>query len=322
MPIMSKLAVFLFMLCCVQRGYAQLPIDSIITVASLKENVTALAHDSMQGRLTASVPLFRAALYIEQQFKNAGLKKVSGYQDFFWRYRFTAHSGGQAGLAVNVVGALPGDSAKVVIFTAHYDHIGTTNFGILRGAAPGNRKDSIYNGANDNATGVAALIELAKYYAARKTNKYALVFIAFSGEEAGMVGSATYIHEIDPRFIIKVINLEMLGRPSFGSREGAFLAGGDFERFRKQMNSNLYAADPTFGKRHFSYDPYPESFLYRRSDSYSFFRKGVNAFTIMATSPHDEYYHSVNDEVNTINFGFLHKNVKAIALACEPFLSE
>jgi Zn-dependent M28 family amino/carboxypeptidase len=319
---MVKKIMVLFLLCSVNRLYAQLPIDSIITAASLKENVTALAHDSMRGRLTATTQLLRAASYLEKQFENAGLKKVSGFNDLFWRYHFTGKNGGKSGLAVNVVGALPGDSAKVVIFTAHYDHIGTTSFGIYRGASPGSRDDSIYNGANDNATGVAALLELAKYYAARKTNKYALVFIAFSGEEAGLVGSATYVEAIDPKYVVKVINLEMLGRPSSGSAEGAFLAGNDFYHIRRQMNRNLYAADKTFGKRYFRSDSYPEEFLDRRSDSYSFLKKGVDAFTIMATSPKDIFYHTVDDETETINFSFLHRNVKAIALACEPFLSE
>jgi len=85
---------------------------------------------------------------------------------------------------INVMGALKGNESadSIVVFSAHYDHIGMDQPGYYV-------EDSVYNGANDNASGVSTIIELAKYYSALKGNKYTILFIAFSGEEMGLLGS-------------------------------------------------------------------------------------------------------------------------------------
>lgn len=315
---LRSIILFCF-LCCSGKIFSQQHIDSIITLASLKENVTALAHDSMKGRLTTSPELYNAAVYIQEQFKKAGLKPVDGNDGFFWKYY---HRGkpGTPGVAANVMGAIQGDTGKIVIFSAHFDHVGTIQRGIMDGAQIGDRYDTIYNGANDNASGVAALIELAKYYAARKTHEYSVLFIAFSGEEAGLIGSRLFAREVEPGGVALVINMDMIGRPAREAGRKPFVTGTRPYKILAAMNRNLYAADAAFGKHYFESDPFPKSMLDVRSDHASFEAKGIQAVSVMTSSPNDKYYHSPNDETGTIDFPFLHKVAKAIALACEPLL--
>lgn len=296
------------------------PVDSLVTTASLKEHVTALAHDSMKGRLTTSRELYNAAVYIEKEFKKAGLKPVRGNSGYFWKYY---HRGdpGTPGVAANVMGEIPGDTGKLVIFSAHFDHIGTTQRGIFHGAQLATGPDSIYNGANDNASGVAALIELARYYAARKTNEYTVLFIAFSGEETGLTGSILFARETDFSKLVKVINIDMIGRPARELGGEPLIAGIETNNIRKQLNRNLFAADKSYGRNFFHNDPFTRENLAFRGDHASFFfTKGLESFMIMGSSPNDPYYHSVKDETGAMDFIFLQRMVKAIALACEPLL--
>lgn len=296
------------------------PVDSLVTTASLKEHITALAHDTMKGRLTTSRELYNAAVYIEKEFKEAGLKPVRGNSGYFWKYY---HSGktGVPGVAANVMGEIPGDTNKLVIFSAHFDHIGTTRRGIFQGAQVSNGPDSIYNGANDNASGVAALIELARYYNARKTNEYTVLFIAFSGEEAGLTGSQLFARQINRSKLLTVVNMEMLGRPARELGGEPLITGIETNNIRKQLNRNLFAADKSYGRNFFHNDPFTrESLAFRGDHASFFFTKGLVSFMIMGSSPNDPYYHSTGDEAGTIDFAFLHRMVKAIALACEPLL--
>ena len=135
-----------------------------------------------------------AADFIAGRFEASGLKPLAGNDTFFAYYPLKLKINNDTVLiyGINVIGALTGmvSPDTSVIFCAHYDHVGVKRSGYKF-------NDSIYNGANDNASGVALLIELAKYYAALKTNRYTLVFIAFSGEELGLLGSEHTAKNID-----------------------------------------------------------------------------------------------------------------------------
>src|SRR5688572_15338076 len=104
---------------------------------------------------------------------------------------------------------LPGRSKpeEFIIYSAHYDH---------EGMVAGKKKDKIMNGANDNASGTAALLMLAQYFAQRKDNERTLVFCAFAGEEIGLKGSRELAQILDPQKVKAGINLEMLGVPQYG----------------------------------------------------------------------------------------------------------
>jgi acetylornithine deacetylase/succinyl-diaminopimelate desuccinylase-like protein len=186
-------------------------VDSIIKLPSLQQTVYFLSHDNLKGRFTGSAGSKVAAKFIAAKFDSLGLKHIQGnsgsfnisYDNFYDKKVEIINV--MAGLYPTI----PNDT--IIIFSAHYDHIGqgsdiffNTNF---------TSRDSIFNGADDNATGVAALLELAKYYAAKKNNQYILLFIAFSGEELGMLGSKYLSDHINSKLVKAVINLDMLGRP-------------------------------------------------------------------------------------------------------------
>lgn len=287
-------------------------IDSVITKESLTHTISALAHDSMKGRLTASAEALNAAKFIALQFENAGLKPVSGNDLFFAYYPLKYQIGNNIYpvQAINVIGALPGMESPdtLVIFCAHYDHIGQKEL------VQKNMKDSIYNGANDNASGVAVITELAKYYAANRINRYTLLFMAFSGEELGLLGSAYTYKQMNPDYIRAVINFDMVGRPLASDEDHCMVIAEFYQPIIRKLNAGLPDK-----KKFFVPDQYPDDHLNERSDHYSF-NKIRTSFSIMCSSPYDEFYHSVQDEVGTIDFDFLLEATRKIAIACEAFI--
>ncbi|MBC7890319.1 MAG: M20/M25/M40 family metallo-hydrolase [Ferruginibacter sp.] len=310
---MKYLSIFLFLFAGASKGQPLLA-DSTIKQLSLAETIFFLSQDSLKGRLTGSEGANIAATFIAARFKSSGLQPVARNEGYF--DHFTANYYGKKIPAKNVVGALPGKFTNdtMVIFSAHYDHIGQ------RDDLPFNKdysyQDDIFNGADDNATGVAALIELARYYKAQNNNRYLLLFVAFSGEEMGMLGSEYSLKKTNPGMIKAVINLEMLGRPD---NKNCFIVSFRNTSLRNILNGQLKKYQGTGAEFFFKNDPYPDENLSSRSDHYPFARKIKNAFTIMGSSPADIHYHSVDDEYETIDFEFLLKATKNIALACEYF---
>ncbi len=285
-------------------------IDSIITKESLYTNVSFLASDSLKGRLTGSQGNLIAADYIKQYFKNNGIKPINVFPNYY--DSFLVQNTIQA---LNVVSAVKGyGSDSLIIVSAHYDHIG-------RGASHLSPKlpvnnDDIYNGANDNATGTAAMMEIAKYYATTNENYYTIIFVAFSAEELWLLGSTHFINGMDnPGLIKAVINLEMLGRPIY--KKQCYYTG--FVNYKTIKGFNKIVNNATAINNYFVNDPFPEQHLEMRSDHYPFSKAVSQAFTIMASSPTDEHYHAVTDETATIDFDFLCNAVKNIALAIQYF---
>ena len=201
----------------------------------------------------------------------------------------------------NVIGLIPGRSLakEYVIFSAHYDHVGVRKTG---------GGDVIFNGANDNASGVTALVLLARHFAALKNNERSLLFIAFSGEELGLVGSSMFVNTFPIQSIVSVINIEMIGDGSRGKKKAtAYITGSEKSDLIGILNTGL--EDQSF---RFVSDPYPAEKLFERSDNYSFSKKGVVAHTIMSTRLKSyAHYHQVSDEVRHIDF----KNIVAVTRA-------
>ena len=135
---------------------------------SVKKHLYTLANDSMQGRKAGSPGIEKAAKYIEQQFFEIGLKPFnnSSFRQTFKHINTRSEKEEELTL-FNVIGFLEGTSLKeeIVVISAHYDHLGKKNTG---------EGDLIFNGANDNATGVTAMIMLADYFKKAKINKEVL----------------------------------------------------------------------------------------------------------------------------------------------------
>jgi hypothetical protein len=302
-----------------------LSIDSIINPSSCRQIVETFAADSFLGRLTASPSAEKAAKQIAAEFSQAGC--IPGADSGSWFMPFPVLRGGKEMQARNVVAILPGKSQSTqwIIFSAHYDHLGTrstnpTDFSIDHGQPE--RNDTIYNGANDNASGISALILLARYFANAGNNERTILFIAFSGEELGLFGSEHAARILNHDSIIAMINMDMLGVPLSRRNKNPFITGARFSNLQTIINQELYRHDAIrFGKNYFRADPFRSEELFRRSDNYPFALRGIPAHTFMATNPRHRFYHSLNDEPATLDYEVLAKNIQAIAIGSATLIS-
>lgn len=210
----------------------------------------------------------------------------------------------------NVVGILPGKSKKdeYVIFSGHYDHIGI--------GQPVNG-DSINNGANDDASGTAAVILLAKYFKALNNNERTLVFAAFTAEEIGGYGSQYFSKQFDPAKVVAMFNIEMIGTESKWGRNSAYITGYERTDMGKILQKNLEGTGFTFYP-----DPYTEQQLFFRSDNATLAMLGVPAHTISTSKMDDEpNYHKVSDEVGTLDMANMAMIIKSIALSAKTIIA-
>ncbi|MEP6674736.1 MAG: M28 family peptidase [Ferruginibacter sp.] len=304
-----KLILYLFFFCtCFVVAEAQ-PVDSIIQRKSLVNTVTDLSSDKMNGRLTGTIDAYHSADYIRTAFYNYGLKEIAGFPHYFDSFAVTMQ--GNPTWGINVMGVVPAvaPTDTIIIFSAHYDHLGEI-------ANANSGEDGIYNGANDNASGVAALLELANYYQTIHTNKYNCWFVAFSGEELGLLGSEHLAATINLKKVFAVVNMDMMGIPDANYEYKCAVFCKDDVKTVKKLNHYL---QETGGKKNFFVRNEYFSDLFSRSDQYSFAGKVKNCIMFSATSDQSYLYHTVKDQVETIDFDFLLNTTKNIALACRIF---
>lgn len=281
-------------------------VDSLFHPDSLRHIVGVLASDSLKGRYTGTAENYKAALFIADEFKRAGLNPVLGNNGFLQEIKPAWY---------NVMGAIQGSKkpGEIIIFSAHYDHVGTdhTNKPLyIKGSDDG---DTIYNGANDNASGVAAVISLAKYFKQMNNNERTLLFVAFTGEELGLLGSQFLTQELAADSIIAMINIEMIGRAEF-KYSMPYISGYERSNLISILNRNYRLLAGLKAEREFfKTDPYIDEHLFRRSDHFPFALKGVPAHSIQLTSPKDEFYHHPNDETETLDFEIMKKVIRGIA---------
>jgi hypothetical protein len=274
--------------------------------------LTALADDSLEGRMTGSRGSAKAAAIIAAEMRRIGLEPA-GDSGYFQRVpvAITTVSRTRNGQtrsmtmpallpsfaaldtipadrrrdAVNVVGILRGtdpvlrDSA--VLIDAHYDHLGI---------GPAVQGDSIYNGADDDASGTVAVLEIARALAAGPVPKRTIIFAATTGEEVGLLGTRWYIqHPVVPvQQLSANLEIEMIGRPDSlaGGRGRAWLTG--FER--STMGPSFAEAGLAIGP-----DRRPDQQFFTRSDNIAFAYEGVPAHTLSSYNMHDDYHHPSDD---------------------------
>ena len=264
---------------------------------------TELASDKMEGRATFSPGIELASTFIEEEFKKIDLS----YFDNLINYRQEFDVKGKA--ANNVIGILPGKSKpdEYVIFSAHYDHLGMANEG----------DDRIYNGANDDASGVTAVVMLAKYFKDLGQNERTIIFVAFTGEEIGGFGSKFFSAKMDPNKVVAMFNIEMIGTESKWGRNSAFITGFEKTDFGTILQNNLKGTNFKFYP-----DPYPQQQLFYRSDNARLAAQGVPAHTISTSKMDAEpYYHKVNDEVGVLDLDNMTQIIKSIAISSKSIIS-
>lgn len=281
-----------------------------INEKTVKQHLYTLANDSMQGRKAGSPGIEKAAKYIEQQFIKIGLRPFnnSSFRQNFKHINKIGELEETLDL-FNIIGFIEGTTLKeeFVIISAHYDHLGQKTEG---------DGDLIYNGANDNATGVTAMIMLAEHFKSKK-NSRSILFVAFTAEEMGLIGSNYFGKTISSESIIAGINIEMIGKESPFGPKTAWLTGFDRSSFGKIIQKNLSNSEFKLYP-----DPYKSFRLFFRSDNASLARLGVPAHTF-STSPMDKDldYHQVTDQASTLNITTISQTIKAIALGTASIIS-
>jgi len=227
----------------------------------------------------------------------------------------------------NVAGMIPGKSnnGEYVVFSGHYDHLGIVKGNkvvekdtVINGNKVVLSKDSIANGADDDASGTTAVITLAKYFKKLNNNERTLIFIAFTGEESGDLGSGHFGETADPSKAVAMFNIEMIGLASKWGKNSAYITGFERSDFGAILQKNL--AGTAF---QFHPDPYPTERLFTRSDNWALAQYGVAAHTISTVQmiPVDIYYHTVKDEYSTLDVSNITATIKAIALSSHTIIS-
>ena len=264
---------------------------------------TELASDKMEGRATFTRGIELASTFIEAEFKKINLS----YFDNLTNYRQEFDVKGKA--ANNVIGILPGKSKpdEYVIFSAHYDHLGSVEDGI----------DKIYNGANDDASGTTAVIALAKYFKDLGQNERTIIFVAFTGEEIGGFGSKFFSAKMDPSKVVAMFNIEMIGTESKWGNNSAYITGFEKTDFGAILQRNLEGSNFKFYP-----DPDPKEQLFYRSDNARLAAQGVPAHTISTSKMDVEAnYHKLSDEVSTLDLDNMTEIIKAIAISSQSIIS-
>ncbi len=207
------LSILILNVGCKSITYLQ---DSSINVETLKKDVSFLADDKLEGRKIGTPGERMAAEYIAKRFKGLGLKPMGLDGTYHQEFLGLPPSHGHGSMSTdqkpptgrNVIGYLDNGAAHTVIIGAHYDHLGYGDFGSLHTGDP-----EIHNGADDNASGVAAMLMLAETLKGRNTsNNY--LFMAFSGEEKGLWGSNFFCKNptLEVAKMNYMLNMDMVGR--------------------------------------------------------------------------------------------------------------
>lgn len=261
-----------------------------------------LASDALEGRAPGTKGERLAMEYIEQEFKKLKLKSKgdSGYfQPFTYTERPHAHSEEGNGIlrrGCNVIGFLDNKAPKTIVIGAHYDHLGNEDGrGSSLDASPDGK---IHNGADDNASGVAGLLELARIYTSNGvTEKTNFLFIAFSAEEAGLIGSKHFT--ANPTLKMKgvpcMINMDMIGR--LRDSTNVLIVGGvgtspQWIPLLKDMNRS--------GKDGEQFTLKFDTAGLGPSDHASFYLKDMPVLHFFSGTHAD--YHKPSDDVDKINF--------------------
>ncbi|MFY0603647.1 MAG: M20/M25/M40 family metallo-hydrolase [Flavobacteriaceae bacterium] len=293
---------------CTVSTFAQKGIHIDTTI--VRKHLYTLASDEMEGRRAGTDGIEKAAQYIEKEFKRIGLKTYQDLPTYRQTFTFKPRRSNDSITSSNIIGVLEGSSKKdeIVIISAHYDHLGIRKKeGVL---------DSIYNGANDDASGVTGVLVLAEYFK-KVGNERTIVFVAFTAEEMGLIGSTYFGKGIDASKFVAGINLEMIGKEPKTGPKTAWLTGFERSDFGKIIQKNLKGT----GYKLFP-DPYIKFNLFFRSDNASLARLGVPSHTFSTTPIDiDKNYHQASDEAETLDVSVVAETIKAVAKGTESIIN-
>lgn len=283
----SLLVFFLTLMACEEKPY--------VSENKIQEDVTYLADDKLEGRGTGTEGERLAADYIAKRFKSLGLqgKGTEGYfQDFTFTPKKDPHSevkfeeGDNAITGRNILGYLDNQAKQTIIIGAHYDHLG---YGDQGGSLYRGEEKMIHNGADDNASGVAMMLNLAAKLKESNTNNNYL-FMAFSGEEMGLLGSNYFVKNttLPIESINYMINMDMVGRLKADSTLAVY-GTGTSPIFKQTITAN----NDTFKIVEHESGVGP-------SDHTSFYLNDIPVLHFF-TGQHDDY-HRPSDDSDKLNY--------------------
>lgn len=284
-----------------------------ITESAIKKSMQFLASDDLNGRATGTEGIEKAAVFIETYLKDNGIKPYfETYRDPFEFINERAAKPGEIAMPIqgfNVVGVIEGNDPvlknEYIILGGHYDHIGQ---------AKEVNGDTIANGANDDASGTIAAMELGRYFANTKTNKRSILITLYAAEEMGLKGSSHLAERLKNEGInaYTMINFEMIGVPRAEGKPLAYMSGYNRSNFAPTLNT--FAEEEIIG----FFDKAQDMNLFFRSDNYPFFK--ALSIPAHAISTFDftnfDYYHHVDDEADQMDYkhmaNFLNKMIPAL----------
>ncbi|MCF6306485.1 MAG: M28 family peptidase [Flavobacteriaceae bacterium] len=270
--------------------------ETPVKEVSMKDDVYFLADDKLEGRETGTPAEKESAKYLAERFKNMGLeaKGTDGFLQYF-TFKPKTHPHGEATFVdgkkdstitgVNVVAYIDNKAENTIIIGAHYDHLGHG----IEGTLHRGEKNVIHNGADDNASGVAVMLNLAGKLKEKNTNNNYL-FISFSGEEMGLLGSNYWVKNptIDTKKVNYMINMDMVGRLN-EERAIAVYGVGTSPKFSQVLFANN--TDFKLAEKESGVGP---------SDHTSFYLADMPVLHFF-TGQHEDY-HKPTDDANKLNY--------------------
>ncbi len=250
--------------------------------AKLLKDVEVLSADGMEGRSADRPVMSKARDYVEKRFRESGIQPFG--TSFRQGFDIKSRAPGEALKGVNFVGMIKGKKAadKYIVITAHYDHDGI-------------KAGETYNGADDNASGTAALFAIASYFKKHQPD-HSLIFVAFDAEEKGLQGARHFVDNLPVKrdAVLLNINMDMISR----NDKGELYAVGTFhypqlkpalEAVQKKAGVKLLLGhdDPKLGRDDWT----------NQSDHYAFHREKI-PFIYFGVEDHRDYHRPTDDLVN------------------------
>jgi len=285
-------ASFILSCCFISLSQAQ------VKVKNLKKHIEYLSADKMKGRETGMEGSLKAADYVEKHFKKYGLlpKGENGYRQSFTAKVTRKKVADPERPSDNIIGFIDNQSPYTIVIGAHYDHLG---YGHIGGSRDSLGVGKIHNGADDNASGVAGLLELARHYSSNNIKEaFNFLFIGFGAEELGLLGSKHFTENptLPLENIHWMLNMDMIGRyqPENGLAIIGYGTSSAFPKIFEGISSSI-----TFNK---SKDGNGGS------DQTSFYRKNIPVL-FFHTGGHDDY-HKPTDDADKIDYKALEAILK------------
>jgi Zn-dependent M28 family amino/carboxypeptidase len=287
----KKVSIALALSCAMYFAQAQTEVKRI------EKDVRFLSSDEMKGRFPGSEEEKKAAKYIIKQFKSLKLIPM-GNDGYLQEFPFKSSKNPHAkegeydvyGTGRNVIAMLDNGARNTIVIGAHYDHLG---LGLAGHSLDANPENKIHNGADDNASGTAGVLELARYFANNNVvENHNILFICFSAEEEGLIGSKFFTNQpsIDLNKVSFMVNMDMIGRLNDSTKKIIISGVG--------TSPSIPAALAQVQDEHITYKA--DSNGMGPSDHASFYLKSIPALHFY-TGGHSDY-HKPSDDADKVNY--------------------